>query len=65
MASIYLIGYSLGRLFIEGLRTDSLMFGSFRVAQLISLVMIIAGAFLYNLFKTKGVNPAYTKNSAV
>ena len=65
MASIYLIGYSLGRLFIEGLRTDSLMFGSFRVAQLISLVMIIAGAFLYNLFKTKGVNPAYTKNSTV
>lgn len=28
MASIYLIGYSIGRFFIEGLRTDSLMFGS-------------------------------------
>ncbi|MBW9147059.1 prolipoprotein diacylglyceryl transferase [Clostridium sp. CM028] len=32
--------YSLGRFFIEGLRTDSLMFGDLRVAQLISLVGI-------------------------
>jgi len=32
--------YSLGRFFIEGLRTDSLMFGGIRVAQLISLVGI-------------------------
>ena len=32
--------YSLGRFFIEGLRTDSLMFGGMRVAQLISLVGI-------------------------
>ncbi len=32
--------YSLGRFFIEGLRTDSLMFGSIRVAQLISLAGI-------------------------
>jgi len=32
--------YSLGRFFIEGLRTDSLMFGGIRAAQLISLVGI-------------------------
>jgi phosphatidylglycerol---prolipoprotein diacylglyceryl transferase len=32
--------YSLGRFFIEGLRTDSLMFGGIRVAQLISLTGI-------------------------
>jgi phosphatidylglycerol:prolipoprotein diacylglycerol transferase len=40
---MYLIFYSLGRLWIEGLRTDSLMFGEIRVAQLISLVAIIFG----------------------
>ena len=34
----YLGLYSLGRIFIEQLRTDSLMFGPFRVAQLISLL---------------------------
>lgn len=38
--------YSLGRFFIEGLRTDSLMFGSIRVAQLISL----AGIALWIIF---------------
>jgi phosphatidylglycerol:prolipoprotein diacylglycerol transferase len=32
--------YSLGRFFIEGLRTDSLMFGNIRVAQLVSLLGI-------------------------
>ncbi|MFT5872871.1 MAG: phosphatidylglycerol:prolipoprotein diacylglycerol transferase [Clostridium sp.] len=32
--------YSIGRFFIEGLRTDSLMFGDVRVAQLISLAGI-------------------------
>ena len=32
--------YSIGRFFIEGLRTDSLMFGGIRVAQLISLTGI-------------------------
>ena len=30
--------YSTGRFFIEGLRTDSLMFGPIRVAQLVSLI---------------------------
>ena len=33
--------YSIGRFFIEGLRTDSLMIGSFRIAQLMSLLGII------------------------
>jgi phosphatidylglycerol---prolipoprotein diacylglyceryl transferase len=35
---IYLIAYSLGRFWIEGLRTDSLMFGSLKMAQAISLI---------------------------
>jgi len=38
--------YSIGRFFIEGLRTDSLMFGGIRVAQLISL----AGIALWIIF---------------
>lgn len=38
--------YSLGRFFIEGLRTDSLMFAGIRVAQLISL----AGIALWIIF---------------
>ena len=41
--SSYMILYSIGRFFIEGLRTDSLMFMGLRMAQFISLVGIILG----------------------
>ncbi|GEA30650.1 prolipoprotein diacylglyceryl transferase [Clostridium diolis] len=34
--------YSIGRFIIEGMRTDSLMIGSFRMAQLVSLAGVIA-----------------------
>lgn len=40
---VYLGLYSIGRFFIEGLRTDSLMFLGLRTAQLISLALLIVG----------------------
>ena len=40
---VYLISYSLGRVWIEALRTDSLMLGDIRVAQLVSLAAISVG----------------------
>lgn len=46
---LYLMWYSFGRFFIEGLRTDSLMIGALRQAQVISVVMFVAGAVLYVL----------------
>lgn len=42
---VYLIAYSLGRVWIEGLRTDSLMLGSLKVAQLISMGCMAFGIF--------------------
>lgn len=47
---VYLIGYSLGRIWIEALRTDSLMFGGLRIAQIISIIAIALG--LLGLFWT-------------
>ena len=44
---LYIILYSVARFFIEGLRTDSLMFGPIRVAQLISLLSIIIGSYIF------------------
>ncbi len=48
---VYLVAYSLGRLWIEGLRTDSLMLGPLRIAQIVSLTGISLGlaglAWLY------------------
>lgn len=43
----YAILYSIGRFFIEGLRTDSLyVFGELRTAQAISIVIIVASIIL-------------------
>lgn len=39
----YLVAYSIGRFWIEGLRTDSLMLGPLRIAQVVSLVEITIG----------------------
>lgn len=49
LTSIYLIWYGIGRFFIESLRTDSLTFLGFKVAQLVSLAMIIIGIIIFIL----------------
>lgn len=51
--SAYLILYSTGRFFIEGLRTDSLMMGEIRVARLISVLMILSGLIIIFLIHRK------------
>lgn len=43
---LYLSLYSFIRFFIEGLRTDSLMMGQIRVAQLVSVIGIIVPAYI-------------------
>jgi phosphatidylglycerol:prolipoprotein diacylglycerol transferase len=47
--SLYFILYGVGRFMIEGLRTDSLFLGSFRISQLLSsvLVIVFAAVFIY------------------
>lgn len=52
----YMALYSLGRFFVEGLRTDSLMLGPIRMAQFISLIGIIAGVVLYIILSKRSKN---------
>ena len=54
----YITLYSIGRFFIEGLRTDSLMLGPLRMAQVISLGFILIGVILNYVLskKNKEVN---------
>ena len=52
--AIYLISYSLGRFFIEGMRTDSLMFNGLMVARIISIVLIVTGIIILVLRHRKG-----------
>lgn len=39
----YLGWYGIGRFFIEGLRSDSLYFGGFRVSQIVSILIVMVG----------------------
>lgn len=39
----YFIFYGIVRIFVEGMRTDSLMLGDIRIAQLISVIFMIVG----------------------
>ncbi len=43
---LYMILYGAGRFFIEGLRSDSLMLGGFRISQLVALLFIAAFSVL-------------------
>ncbi len=44
IAGLYFLGYGLGRVWIEGLRTDQLTLGGFAVSQVLSAVLIVAAA---------------------
>jgi len=61
----YVMMYSVGRFFIEGMRMDSLYFGPLRQAQLISLVLIVGAAvFMWYRRKNNRIDRRYdgTKN---
>jgi len=46
ITSCYFVWYGIGRYMIEGLRTDSLYLGNFRISQLVSIFFIIFGICL-------------------
>ncbi|MBC5637874.1 prolipoprotein diacylglyceryl transferase [Ornithinibacillus sp. BX22] len=55
----YLAAYSVGRFFIEGMRTDSLyIVGNLRTAQFLS-VLLIVGAIVFIIYRYKTVKERY------
>ena len=69
---LYLIWYSVGRFFVEGLRTDSLMLTeNIRVAQVVSIILILIGIVImvvrrvrYNAPQYRSVGPLpWSKNA--
>lgn len=55
MTGFYLAYYGLGRIGIEGLRTDSLYLGALRVSQWLSAILIVIGfgILVYNYIKKR------------
>ena len=56
--SSYLIWYSIVRFFIETMRTDSLMIGKLKMAQVISIILFVLGIalFIYSYKKNGNYN---------
>jgi len=46
-SAVYFMIYGMSRFFIEAFREDSLMVGNFKVAQIVSIIMLIGGLTLY------------------
>ena len=53
LTCIYLIWYSVGRFFIESLRTDSLMISKYKMAQIVSVLTIIIAIILFIIITIK------------
>lgn len=63
LAALYAIWYGTGRFFIEGMRTDSLMLGSLRVSQWVSLAFALLGtAFMAYQHMIDREGPYYTED---
>ena len=58
ITAFYLIWYGFGRMVIEGMRTDSLMFFGLRVSQWLSVVLIGLGIFII-LYQNRKKAPYY------
>lgn len=52
----YLVWYGVGRFFIEGLRTDSLMAGMLRTSQVVAVAAVIGGIILFFVLRRKAIS---------
>lgn len=66
IAAYYLIFYGTGRFFIEGLRTDSLYVGPFRISQVLSAIFVVIGItyIVINAIKNKNNPPLHYQDSS-
>lgn len=51
---IYFMWYSVGRFFIEAMRTDSLMLGAFKMAQIVSIILFVIFLGIFMIISRKG-----------
>jgi phosphatidylglycerol:prolipoprotein diacylglycerol transferase len=61
---MYIAWYGIGRAYIEGLRTDSLMLYNYRISQLLSLILVVIAIACLILIRT-GVWEKWAENLSV
>lgn len=62
LTCVYFMWYGIGRYFVEGLRTDSLMLGPYKVAQLVSVACIVMGFAVFAYLCIKKDDKNYYKS---
>ena len=60
ITAFYLIWYGFGRMIIEGMRTDSLMFAGLRVSQWLSMILMLVG-FAISIYQRRKKAPYYVE----
>jgi phosphatidylglycerol:prolipoprotein diacylglycerol transferase len=66
LTGIYFMWYSVGRFFIEALRTDSLMLGDFKMAQVVSVGLFVIGMIIVGVSNKGGkFDNLYNKEGVV
>lgn len=60
ITAFYLIWYGFGRMIIEGMRTDSLLFAGLRVSQWLSMILILVG-FAIIIYQRRKKAPYYVE----
>lgn len=53
----YMVWYGIGRYFVESIRTDALLFFDFRIAQVVSILMVVGGVVLFILRRVYKYKP--------
>ena len=53
LTTIYFMWYSVGRFFIEYMRTDSLMFGALKAAQVVSIALFVISLLAFMILSRK------------
>jgi phosphatidylglycerol:prolipoprotein diacylglycerol transferase len=53
LSLVYLVWYGVGRFFIEGLRTDSLLMGNVRISQIVALLCVLAAGITLLVIASK------------
>lgn len=61
----YVMWYSFGRFFIEGMRTDSLMLGPLRVSQWLSFIFFFSALTIWIIRRKKQNQPWYLDKNAI
>lgn len=51
LTGLYFMWYSVTRFIIEGMRTDSLLLGKIKMAQLVSVILLIVGFIIFIYYK--------------